>query len=93
MDSKVILEVRGLRQCFRPKAGLEIQAVDGVSLQLRRGEIYGLVGESGCGKSSLARVISGIYRPTEGQCSTMACLFPVPGISVGAGKACSERCR
>jgi oligopeptide transport system ATP-binding protein len=44
-----------------------IRAVDGVSLGVGRGEALGLVGESGCGKTSLARVILGLLRPSEGR--------------------------
>jgi len=43
-----------------------VRAVDDVSLQVRRGEVLGLVGESGCGKSTLGRMISGILPPTSG---------------------------
>jgi len=49
---------------FRPKAAL--QAVDDVSLRLRRKEILGLVGESGCGKSTLARLLLGVLSCTSG---------------------------
>ncbi len=44
-----------------------VHALDGVSLSIRRGETVGLVGETGCGKSTLGRVIAGLYRPTAGQ--------------------------
>ncbi|HKW79727.1 MAG TPA: oligopeptide/dipeptide ABC transporter ATP-binding protein [Casimicrobiaceae bacterium] len=43
-----------------------LKAVDGVSLSIDRGETLGLVGESGCGKSTIARLIVGLYRPTRG---------------------------
>jgi oligopeptide/dipeptide ABC transporter ATP-binding protein len=44
-----------------------VRAVDRVSLEIRRGEVLGLVGESGCGKSTLGRIINGILPPTDGQ--------------------------
>jgi peptide/nickel transport system ATP-binding protein len=44
-----------------------LRAVDRVSLEVRRGETVALVGESGCGKSTVARLIVGLYRPTEGR--------------------------
>lgn len=44
-----------------------VRAVDSVDLQVRRGEVLGLVGESGCGKSTLGRMIAGIHAPTTGQ--------------------------
>ena len=44
-----------------------LKAVDGVSLSIVRGETLGLVGESGCGKSTIARLIVGLYRPTRGE--------------------------
>jgi peptide/nickel transport system ATP-binding protein len=43
-----------------------LRAVDGVSFQIRRGETFSLVGESGCGKSTVARLIVGLYAPTRG---------------------------
>jgi peptide/nickel transport system ATP-binding protein len=49
----------------RPRALLK--AVDGVSLAIARGETLGLVGESGCGKSTVARLIVGLYRPNRGE--------------------------
>ena len=72
-DNKVLLEVKELRKYFpilkgffRRYAG-DVKAVDGVSFSIRRGETLGLVGESGCGKTTLGRVIAAAYRPTEGQ--------------------------
>lgn len=51
---------------FRSRRAV-VHAVDGVSLTIRRGETLGLVGESGCGKTTVGRVIAGLYRPTSGQ--------------------------
>jgi oligopeptide transport system ATP-binding protein len=67
------LELRGLKTHFPIYRGLifrrkiaSVKAVDGISLVLRKGEILGVVGESGCGKSSLARTIMQLVRCTEG---------------------------
>ena len=68
-----LVDVRGLKVYFPVTAGLifqrkvaDIKAVDGVSFQIRKGETLGLVGESGCGKSTTGRAILQLYRPTEG---------------------------
>ncbi|MEZ6005211.1 MAG: ATP-binding cassette domain-containing protein [Planctomycetota bacterium] len=60
-----LLEVRGLKKHF-PVDQRILKAVDGVDFELRRGEALGLVGESGCGKSTAARTIVGLYKATEG---------------------------
>src|SRR5262252_4104174 len=43
-----------------------VQAVDGVDIKIAKGETFSLVGESGCGKSTVARLVVGLYPPTEG---------------------------
>lgn len=69
----VILEVAGLKMYFPITRGLlkrkvgEIKAVDGVSFKMKRGETLGLVGESGCGKTTIGRCISRLYKPTAGK--------------------------
>ena len=69
-----LLEVTDLRMYFPVTAGLllkrkvaDIKAVDGLSFAVREGETLGLVGESGCGKSTTGRAILQLYRPTGGQ--------------------------
>jgi oligopeptide transport system ATP-binding protein len=73
MTGEVILEVRDLVKHFEVGGGLFggppglVKAVDGVSFSIRRGETLGLVGESGCGKTTTGRCILQLERPTSGQ--------------------------
>lgn len=67
MGEKMIIETRGLKQYFRISETYTVKAVDGISFGIRTGEVFGLVGESGCGKSTVARSLTGIYKPTEGE--------------------------
>jgi oligopeptide/dipeptide ABC transporter ATP-binding protein len=60
------IETRALRVEFRNPSGGVARAVDGVDLALHKGEILALVGESGCGKTTLARAILGLQRPAAG---------------------------
>jgi peptide/nickel transport system ATP-binding protein len=68
-----LLEVRDLKKHFRVETrgvrhkGLTLKAVDGVSFDVRAGEVLGLVGESGCGKSTLGNCLVGLLRPSGGQ--------------------------
>ncbi len=71
--ARPVLDVRGLRTYFPVKTGafkvrrLMVRAVDGVSLQMRAGETLGLVGESGCGKTTLGRSVLRLYQPQGGR--------------------------
>ncbi|MDI6600431.1 MAG: dipeptide ABC transporter ATP-binding protein [Thermoanaerobacteraceae bacterium] len=67
-----LLEVKGLKKYFPVKGGFlsktvnYVKAVDGVSFNVKQGKTLGLVGESGCGKSTTGRTILRLYEPTEG---------------------------
>ena len=62
-----ILQVEHLTKFFSVGPHAEVHAVDDVNFTLRRGRTFGLVGESGCGKSSCARTIIRIYEPSQGK--------------------------
>ncbi len=71
---EVLVRVEGLKKYFPITRGIVIQrhigdvkAVDGISFEIYRGETLGLVGESGCGKSTTGRTILQLYRPTAGE--------------------------
>ncbi|MDD6188215.1 MAG: dipeptide ABC transporter ATP-binding protein [Clostridiales bacterium] len=71
MNNQPLLEVKDLKQHFNISTGLfktkPLKAVDGVSFSINKGETLGLVGESGCGKTTVGRTILHLYKPTSGE--------------------------
>ncbi len=69
--SDVLVDVRDLKQHFSIRTGLlkktPLKAVDGVSFTINKGETLGLVGESGCGKTTVGRTLLRLYEPTAGE--------------------------
>ncbi|MGM0948999.1 MAG: oligopeptide ABC transporter ATP-binding protein AppF [Bacillota bacterium] len=72
-NQETILELRDVKKYFPIRSGFfqrkvgDVKAVDGVSFSLKKGETLGIVGESGCGKSTAGRTMIRLYKPTEGQ--------------------------
>jgi oligopeptide/dipeptide ABC transporter ATP-binding protein len=89
-----LLEIRDLKVHFALKEGVfqrgraVVQAVDGVSLALQRGEVFGLVGESGCGKTTLGRAVVGLAPVLSGEIR-----FAGQSIIGLTGRAAKERAR
>jgi len=74
MDDNKLLEVKNLKKYFNLRSGFlsqrfrgSVKAIDDISFFINKGETFGLVGESGCGKSTTARVILRLTNPTEGE--------------------------
>ena len=76
LDEDIVVHIEGLKKHFELRRGflkslrgdrIYVRAVDGVSFDLRRGEILSLVGESGCGKTTTGRLIARLETPTEGR--------------------------
>ncbi|GAM15156.1 ABC transporter ATP-binding protein [Mesobacillus selenatarsenatis] len=72
-NSETLLELQDVKKHFPIKSGLlqktvgHIKAVDGINLKVNKGETLGIVGESGCGKSTVGRTIIRLYEPTDGK--------------------------
>ncbi len=70
-EQKHLVDVRDLKEYFTVKAGMlnkmQLKAVDGVSFTIDEGETLGLVGESGCGKTTVGRTLLPLYKPTAGE--------------------------
>ena len=70
-ENKPIIEVKNLKEYFNINTGLfrskPLKAVDDISFSINKGETLGLVGESGCGKTTVGRTILHLYKPTDGE--------------------------
>lgn len=72
-DAEPLVQIRNLKKYYPIKGGIlrrhvgDVKAVDGISLDIERGETYGLVGESGCGKSTFGRTVMQLLDATEGE--------------------------
>ncbi|WKA54043.1 ABC transporter ATP-binding protein [Planococcus shixiaomingii] len=66
MTNDTLLSVKDLKRYFDLGKDSTLKAVDGISFDIKRGETFGLVGESGCGKSTAGRTIMGLYQSTDG---------------------------
>jgi len=87
-DRNYLIKVNNLKKYFRVGKGQILKAIDGVSFFIREGETLGLVGESGCGKSTIGRVLVRLYDPTEGEV-----LFEGENIHRLRGRAAREFCK
>ena len=69
-ENDIVLDVRNLQQHFKSgwgKRKIVVKAVDGIDFTIKRGQTFGLVGESGCGKTTTGRSIIRLYKPTGGE--------------------------
>lgn len=67
MSEKTLLEVEGLKKYIQVGKGQTLKAVDDISFQIKKGQTLGLVGESGCGKTTVGRTLLRIYEPDAGK--------------------------
>ena len=65
-EKETLVQVKNLKKYFQTKRG-RLHAVDNVSFNIKKGETLGLVGESGCGKSTVGRAIIRLHEPTAGE--------------------------
>ena len=93
MAEEILLEIQDLTHLFPLTKRAVVRAVDGVSFQVRRGEIFGLVGESGSGKSTVARCVMNLYRPAAAAFCTRGSTSAIPPPSGPTGGCCSAPAR
>src|SRR5699024_12635940 len=66
-SNEKIIEIKNLKKHFSIDRKTVLKAVDGLTFDIHKGETFGLVGESGCGKSTAGRTILNLYKATEGE--------------------------
>ena len=66
-NDQIVLEVKHLSKYFYGRKKMITKAVDDINFRIKKGETFGLVGESGCGKTTTGRMIIRLYKPTEGE--------------------------
>lgn len=68
---------------FRPRRFTELRVLDGISFSVGKGESLGIMGANGCGKSTLMRILAGIYRPDGGRVTVRVPVTPILELGVG----------
>src|SRR5947209_11228572 len=84
VTADLLLEVSGVRQAYHKDTSADLVVLDDVDLQLRSGEIVGLLGRSGSGKSTLLRIIAGLIAPSSGEarCRGETIVGPPNGVAM-----------
>jgi ABC-2 type transport system ATP-binding protein len=68
---------------LEPRQFQQLQVLDGVSLEVRRGEALGIMGRNGSGKSTLLKIMCGVFPPDEGRVTTSASITPILELGIG----------
>lgn len=69
--SELAVDVRNLVRVYRPRSARPVRALDNLTLQVRRGEIFGLLGKNGAGKTTLLRILTTLIPPTSGEVTVL----------------------